>query len=269
MNIALVFALLGLFSTLTGFCTYFSKMKKNSAPKIPLGVAAGLLVGLILGAHAISLSGGLSLLLKTAIVIPFIFTLLLGSVFTFLLLQKKPPLNEIKVDLGDSFLPFSSTDTGGQPFSTNDLKGQRVLLKFYRGSWCPYCSAELKMFNEMQDDFSEFGVRIIALSGDTIEQAEAHIKRENLSMTLLSDPQLIVIKQYGVEHHKALSLDSSNVKTIFGIGLPFGKASYRSIAIPTSLLIDEHGVIQWIDQSDDYRLRASRDNIMSALQKAF
>jgi len=269
VNTALASALLGVLSTLTGFAFYLSKMKKNSAPKIPVGVTSSLLLGLFLGAYAISLFGGLSLLLKIVIVLPFVFTLLLGSLFFFLLSQKKPALNEIKVEQGDSLLPFSSMDENGQPFSSDDLKGQRVLLKFFRGAWCPYCSAELKMFDEMKGDFANYNVQTIALSTDTVEHTKAHIERDNLDMRLLSDPQLAVIRQYGVEHHKALSVDSTNVKTIFGIGLPFSTPSYRPIAIPTSLLIDEHGVIQWIDQSDDYRLRASRDNIMAALQKAF
>jgi len=269
MNIALVFALLGMFSTLVSFSIYFSKMKKNSAPKVPVGLSTGLLVSFFLGAHAISLFGGLSLLLKIVIILPFLFTLLLGFLFFFFLLQDNPPLNEIKVQLGDTLLPFNSTDVNGQSFSSDDFKGQRVLLKFFRGSWCPYCSAELNMFDEMQAELDKYKVRIIALSTDTVEQVKSHITRDKLNMKVLSDPQLAVIKLYGVEHHKALSLDSTNVKTIFGIGLPFSAPSYRPIAIPTSLLIDEDGVIQWIDQSEDYRLRASRGTVIAALQNAF
>ena len=41
------------------------------------------------------------------------------------------------------------------------------------------------------------------------------------------------------------------------------------MAIPTTLLIDENGIIQWIDQSEDYRLRASMERVMAAVEKAF
>jgi len=41
------------------------------------------------------------------------------------------------------------------------------------------------------------------------------------------------------------------------------------MAIPTSLLIDEHGVIRWIDQSDDYRLRSSNERVLQAVREAF
>jgi hypothetical protein len=41
------------------------------------------------------------------------------------------------------------------------------------------------------------------------------------------------------------------------------------MAIPTSLLIDEKGVIQWVNQSEDYRLRASNTAVLQAVKDAF
>jgi len=52
-----------------------------------------------------------------------------------------------------------------------------------------------------------------------------------------------------------------------GIAMPLPwKMKYRPMAIPTSLLIDETGNIIWIDQSADYRLRASEAALMSAVK---
>jgi len=269
MSIFIVIALLGLLSTLSGFGVYFSKLKRNSAPKVPIGISVALVAGFVLGALAISLSSGATLLVRFVVAVPYLINLLMGSIFFFFFLQPKPPLNNIQIRKGEPILPFQSIDNAGLAFLSDNLKGQRFLLKFYRGSWCPYCCAELKMFHEMKSDFDKYDVKTIALSTDDIEQTVIHLKRDKLDMTLLSDPQLTVIKQYGVEHHKALSLDAGHVKKLFGIAFPFSKPSYRSIAIPTSLLVDENGIIQWIDQSEDYRLRASRDNVLSALEKAF
>jgi hypothetical protein len=41
------------------------------------------------------------------------------------------------------------------------------------------------------------------------------------------------------------------------------------MAIPTSLLVDEQGIIRWIDQSEDYRLRSSEQRVMDAVRSAF
>ncbi|WP_077286016.1 hypothetical protein [Cognaticolwellia aestuarii] len=56
---------------------------------------------------------------------------------------------------------------------------------------------------------------------------------------------------------------------ILGIAMPLPwKMKYRPMAIPTSLLIDETGNIIWIDQSADYRLRASEAALMSAVKNS-
>lgn len=119
----------------------------------------------------------------------------------------------------------------------------------------------------MQVDLDEHDVDLIALSKDTVEEAATHKTRDGLSMTLLADPKLDVIRQYGVEHHKALGFKTGTF-TLFGIPLAL-TPSFKTMAIPTSLLIDEHGVIRWIDQSDDYRLRSSNERVLQAVREAF
>lgn len=120
----------------------------------------------------------------------------------------------------------------------------------------------------MQPALAEHGVSVIALSNDPVEHAAIHRKRDGLSLTLLADPELDVIRQYGVEHHKALGFATGRLK--IG-GIPFGLAppSFRTMAIPTSLLVDESGRIVWIDQTDDYRLRSSNRRVLGAVEAAF
>ena len=96
-----------------------------------------------------------------------------------------------------------------------------------------------------------------------------HKKPDSISFSLLSDPNIDVIKQYGVEHHKALGVTKNPTTNIGGIPLGLGGVNYRTMAIPTTLLIDENGTILWIDQSEDYRIRSSTDRIMEAVKSAF
>ena len=119
----------------------------------------------------------------------------------------------------------------------------------------------------MQADLDQYGVGLIALSKDTVEEAATHKTRDGLSMTLLADPKLDVIRQYGVEHHKALGFKTETF-TLFGIPLAL-TPSFKTMAIPTSLLIDVNGVIRWIDQTDDYRLRSSNERVLKAVREAF
>ena len=119
----------------------------------------------------------------------------------------------------------------------------------------------------MRADLAAHGVSVVALSKDSAEEAAIHKSRDGLSLTLLADPELEVIRQYGVEHHKALGSATGRL-TVGGIPLAL-TLSFKTMAIPTSLLVDENGVIQWVDQTDDYRLRSDNARVLQAVRSAF
>lgn len=119
----------------------------------------------------------------------------------------------------------------------------------------------------MKDELAAYGVEVVALSKDSVADAARHRERDGLTMTLLSDPELSVIRQYGVEHHKAVEFSTWRF-TVFGIPLAVWP-TFESMAIPTSLLVDETGIIRWIDQTDDYRLRSLPERVLQAVREAF
>ncbi len=119
----------------------------------------------------------------------------------------------------------------------------------------------------MKTDLEKYNVSVIALSKDSVKEAAIHKKRDDLELKLLSDVNLVVIRQYGVEHHRSLGFNTSKL-IIGGIPLAF-TPSFKAMAIPTSILIDENGIIQWIDQSDDYRIRSNGDHLLDAVKNVF
>ena len=118
----------------------------------------------------------------------------------------------------------------------------------------------------MAPAFAGYGVKVVAVSKDTPAQVRAHRERDRLEkVTLLADPELVVIRAYGLLHRKALEF-----KTWTVLGMPLGVPTKRKLmAIPTTLLVDEHGVVRWIDQADDYRIRGDEARVVKALGDAF
>lgn len=113
--------------------------------------------------------------------------------------------------------------------------------------------------------FARHGVRVIALSKDSVAAAAAHKLRDELPFTLLSDPELRVITAFGLLHHKAIQFTTFTV-----LGLPLGYPNgFVTMAIPTTLVVDERGVVRFVDQADDYRVRGDEARIREALQSAF
>ncbi len=113
--------------------------------------------------------------------------------------------------------------------------------------------------------FNDWDVTVIALSNDTVARAKFHKNRDGLSFPLLADPNLEVISQMGLRHDKAIGFH-----TFFLFGLPMGYPNgFRSMAIPTSVLLDEEGVVRWIDQALDYRIRGDADRVLAGLTQAY
>lgn len=68
---------------------------------------------------------------------------------------------------GDTFPTITLTTGGEEQLVVPDFveDGFGVVL-FFRGSWCPYCNAQLRAFQRAQDALSGVGARVVALSVD-------------------------------------------------------------------------------------------------------
>ena len=117
----------------------------------------------------------------------------------------------------------------------------------------------------MQPLFRRHKVQVVALSGDNVEVTAYMGRQRGYSFTLLADPDLKVIRQFGLEHPNGLKFNTIEI-----LGLPIGyPVGFEAMTIPTSILIDETGIVRWIDQADDYRLRGDADRVEAALRMAF
>src|SRR3954469_23549703 len=68
---------------------------------------------------------------------------------------------------GDRFPTLTVQPAGGAAFDLPDaLAGAYGVVLFYRGSWCPYCSAQLRAFQRMETSLTELGIKVVALSVD-------------------------------------------------------------------------------------------------------
>ncbi|MEO3936422.1 redoxin domain-containing protein [Dermatophilaceae bacterium Soc4.6] len=67
---------------------------------------------------------------------------------------------------GDLFPALTITTDAGPVRLPDDLGGQFAVVLFYRGSWCPYCNAQLRAFQRSLEALGEAGARVVALSVD-------------------------------------------------------------------------------------------------------
>lgn len=163
------------------------------------------------------------------------------------------PIEIGRVTVGSMAPDFTLAQYQADTFTLSDLRGSKnVVLVFYRGSWCPYCMAQLTELRHALDDELKLDTEMVVLSidGDAENaQAFARISRDDgiePDYTFLSDPESAVIGRYGV-----LNPDGGR---------------RGAIPHPATYVIDKAGIVQWLDVQTDYTIRPSNEQIRAAVR---
>ena len=120
---------------------------------------------------------------------------------------------------------FTLKDKDGNDISLSDFRGQKVVLYFYPRDNTPGCTRQACAFAAAYEGFKEKNVKVIGISKDSVASHLKFAEKYSLPFTLLSDPELIAIKAYGVWQEKKL----------------YGKVSFG--VVRTTFIIDENGVV--------------------------
>ncbi len=138
-------------------------------------------------------------------------------------------------------LPLWALD--GQQKSTREFAGKRQVFLFYRGSWCPFCVAQIRELAQQYQQLSAAGIELILVSGQSEEKTAALAKQFNIPLHFRVDRQLHAAQELGLVHPD---------------GLPAGLALLgygNDLVLPTVIAVDEQGMVLEIDATDDYRVR--------------
>lgn len=220
--------------------TYQVRLPRNAAGHLVacgLGAACGI-AGLVGGA---GIGGGVA----------GAFAALGGFVFLALFAgsgqRRVPPA----VSVGGPVLDLIATDDEGRPFDLARLRGRPVVLKFFRGHWCPYCVGELMRWEALRPQLDTLGVQIVTVCADTAEQIRAGRKKHGLRAIMLPDPALGITDRFHLRNPK-------NFAPKPGLIIP--------LPIPTTILVDAAGIVRWIDQATDYMRRSDPERVLAAVR---
>jgi len=133
---------------------------------------------------------------------------------------------------------------GGQDIvNSSQLIGRPAVIIFYRGSWCPFCVAQIK---EVVADYQEAiysGIQFILISPQPDKITKKLAQRFDVPFMFLTDIDNLAAKK--------LEIVDEN-------GLPLGLSDQgvdNNTVYPTVIVTDKHGKILYCDQTDNYRVR--------------
>jgi peroxiredoxin len=162
---------------------------------------------------------------------------------------------DVEVNVGGELHPLSHLYPSGA-----------VVLKFYRGGWCPYCLTELAYYEKLHEDFKKAGARIIALAPDKKEAVAKTKKDRSLSFDITSDTGHAIARKFGLVY----KLDSEIAKSLKKNGIDlaaFQGNDKNELAIPATYVIGKDGKIGFAFIDADYRVRAEPSVVLEAVKK--
>jgi len=117
------------------------------------------------------------------------------------------------VSVGEPAPFFQLEGAENKIYRLEDFKDKIVFVNFW-ASWCPPCRKELPLLDQLQSRYDNLVVLAINIDDDR-EAAQQFIEQYNIKSLILYDPNIEVVSRY------------------------------KAIAMPTSYILDEKGIIRY------------------------
>ncbi len=140
------------------------------------------------------------------------------------------------------------------------LKSGPVIVKFYRGEWCPICNLDLRAIQKYLPEIRSLGASVLAISPQKPDDALTAKQKNNLGFEVLSDPNQKVIKDYcvqfdpGEDYHNRRDLSLLN-----------GDGS-KLLPVPATFIIDRDFTIKAAHVDANYTRRMQPEEMMAKLR---
>jgi peroxiredoxin len=163
--------------------------------------------------------------------------------------------------------------TGKQVRSSDLLALGPLVIKFFRGRWCPYCITELETWRDLHTHIRELGAFFIAISPQTQRHNDFTLQQHNLPFPILSDPAAAVAEQFGIAY--SVPTEHREYYKRILVNIPFvnsGKMdkiapeSSWQLPLPATFVVNQSGIITFAEAHADFRVRPEPVNVLRALE---
>jgi peroxiredoxin len=162
--------------------------------------------------------------------------------------------------------------TGKQVHAADLLALGPLVIKFFRGRWCPYCTTELERWRDLHPQLREMGALFVAISPQNRRQNDFTLQQHHLPFPILSDTGAEVAEQFGIAYNVPKE-DRSYYQGIL-VNIPFvnSGATYKTatesswrLPLPALFVVLQDGTIAFSEAHADFRVRPEPAEVLEIL----
>ena len=162
---------------------------------------------------------------------------------------------------------FKAKDVTGQNVSLKDLRRKGpVVIIFYRGNWCPYCSKELSHLQDSLQLIKDKGASVVAITPETQDGIIKTAEKTKAQFPIIYDEDLKIMKGYDV----AFKVDDKTVARYKNFDIDLAATNNQKpdevyLPVPAVYIVDKEGNITYRYFEPDYKKQVPVRDILKNL----
>jgi peroxiredoxin len=147
-----------------------------------------------------------------------------------------------------------------------------LIVKFFRGRWCPYCMTELEAWQAAFPAVRERGALLVAISPQLPRQNDFTVQQHRLTFPILTDTGAALATQFGVAYSVPEAMQQ-HYRSIL-INIPFINGTHRTsdgadttwrLPLPATFVISRENRVLFAEAHADHRVRPDPEEVLAAL----
>jgi peroxiredoxin len=173
-------------------------------------------------------------------------------------------IEERIVPVGETAPDFKLKDSNAKWVRSADLlESGPLVIKFFRGRWCPYCITELETWRDLDSQLRECGAQLVAIGPQIERQSDFMVGQHGLLFPVLTDTGNKVAEQFGLVYTLPEYMRDYYRSILVNIPFVNGDQSWR-LPLPATYVIAKDRTIMYAQAHADFRVRPEPEEVLTA-----
>ena len=157
-------------------------------------------------------------------------------------------------------------DQNGNDVSLKEMRKKgNVVVVFYRGSWCPYCSRYLKKLQDSLEVIKAKGAQLLVVTPQADEGIDSAVAKSGASFPIIHDQDMKISSGYKV----AFKVDERTYGRYKNANIDLLKENAQTkdayLPVPAVYIVNSEGSVTFRYFEEDYKKRLPVSEILLAL----